>query len=115
MSSPAVLLELIGQALLPVMASSDPFAVAPSPLLIPKELPPRARDVWGGWARDRDAAGRQADLAALAGTAADGLAALVADVARRVLPGRPDAAGAALSRYLAAVPALARRLEGQPL
>src|SRR5437763_1613417 len=102
MSTPAVLLDLIGQALLPGLADPD----------APLDGPALARSVWAGWAPDRDPSRRRADLDALLECSSDMLRPLLADVVRRLLPGRAGAAQAALGRYLAVLPACLRRTAG---
>jgi formylglycine-generating enzyme required for sulfatase activity len=104
MSTPAVLLELVGQAVLPSLGE-------PSGCVPPERL---ARDVWSAWARDRDAAGRADDALGLLAAPAAELPGLVAQVVRRLLPGRAGAAHAALTRYLAVLPALLRRAGAPP-
>ena len=102
MSTPAVVLELIGQAVLPALGE-------PSGSIAVDRL---ARDVWAAWARERDFAGRTEDLQSLIAAPAADLPALVAAAVRRLLPGRAGPGHAALTRYLAVLPPLLRQTGG---
>lgn len=101
--SHVALLETIGQALLPAVASAgEPFD--------PSRF---ARDIWAVWAKDSDPAGRQADLHSLAALPAGEVLEQVRDVVKRILPGKAGPAQSTLTRYLSALPPLLRRLGTQ--
>jgi formylglycine-generating enzyme required for sulfatase activity len=92
MSPPVVVLEAIGQALLPLLA-------APGPSVDTRRL---ARDVWGSLSEDRA-------LDTLAALDPAGTPAAVAEAVRRLLPGQQEAIHLSLSRYLGVLPTLLRR------
>src|SRR5262245_14497492 len=91
MSNPVVVLEAIGQALLPLLA-------APGPMVDARRL---ARDVRGSLSQERA-------LDALAALEVAATPNAVAEVVRRLLPGHQEAIHLSLSRYLGALPALLR-------
>jgi formylglycine-generating enzyme required for sulfatase activity len=97
--SDLTLFELIGQAVLPALA--DPVAAVPVERI--------AREVWSAWARERDAAGRAADVRALGEVSADAVGEVAGAVVRQLLPGKAGPAHESLMRYLTALPALVRR------
>ncbi len=101
MSSHLVLLELIGQALLPMIAESE--AVFDRSRLV--------RDVWGNWAKICDPATRQAHLHALATLPINELREQIHEIVRRLLPDQAGPESAAMTRYLTALPLLLHRLE----
>jgi formylglycine-generating enzyme required for sulfatase activity len=95
----AVLLELIGQAVLPALANPNGSLDGPGV----------AREVWSGWSAHHDHEHRRTDLEALLAGAEEAHRGAVGDVVKRLLPGRAGPLQAALTRYLAVLPACLRR------
>ncbi|MFO0878905.1 MAG: formylglycine-generating enzyme family protein [Gemmataceae bacterium] len=94
------LLELIAQALLPLLTSGTEQI----------EVTRLVREVWAHWMRLSDAASRQASLHCLASASFAEQRQAIEEIIRQQLPGKPDAKSSALSRYLLAIPSILRRL-----
>ncbi len=99
MSTPAVVLEMIGESLLGSLSTTD----------VERGLVDRprvAREFWSAWTRGRDGAARAADWAALRSLSASEQQVMVAGVVRQILPGRADPMQQAMARYLGVLPFL---------
>src|SRR5688572_17186796 len=105
MAQASELLELIGEAALPVLG--EPGGPVPAERL--------AREVWGTLVRSHDADGRPALLASLRALEGPAVGSTVGAVVKRILPGRTGAAQAGLARFLSALPSLLRHRVGRSL
>ncbi|MBI1917418.1 MAG: tetratricopeptide repeat protein, partial [Planctomycetes bacterium] len=103
MRAPFVLLKFVAKSALNAVG----FGVAGDFAM--EVLPQMSRDIWGGWAKDRNEAERKADVQALVEAPSDEVKQQVKEVVRVVAGDKPADVQLQLETYLNQVPSVARQ------